>query len=137
MKFKSPLAISNLFWTPESMDDIEKHCLSYPKKERVAAMLTMAFTVNMCAKAVQDEADRQATTDNPVETIQNLLDDAIQMDLENGVGWINDEAHVNFSKAFPSISQAFAVIGNMDSDNSDDDLVEDWNDMNRDMKENS
>lgn len=59
MIFESPLAISDHFWTPETYQKLEDRCCSYSGAERAIALTTMAYTMNMCAKAVNDEITRQ------------------------------------------------------------------------------
>jgi len=45
-----------------------------------------------------------------IETVQDLLADALQSDLENGVGWLNDIAHEKFANDYPETAKAISTI---------------------------
>tara|TARA_Y100000401_G_C8250273_1_gene187764 strand:- start:368 stop:538 length:171 start_codon:yes stop_codon:yes gene_type:complete len=45
-----------------------------------------------------------------LETIQEMLSNAIQTDWEHGVAWMNDEAAAEFKRKYPTIWNAIAEI---------------------------
>ena len=47
---------SNMFYTPESLDDLMDFCERFNGQERAIAMLVATVTMNLCAKlAAEDE----------------------------------------------------------------------------------
>jgi hypothetical protein len=47
---------SNLFYTPESLEDLMEYCERFNGQERVIAMTIAQITMNLCAKlAAEDE----------------------------------------------------------------------------------
>ena len=53
-----------------------------------------------------------------MEEIQEMLDLALQVDLEQGVAWLNDEAAGQFSKKYPSIMKAITHILEIETEES-------------------
>lgn len=51
-----------------------------------------------------------------IEQIQDLLGDALQSDLENGVAWLNEQASAEFHKNYPALSEAISDIFAIDED---------------------
>ena len=49
-----------------------------------------------------------------IPEIQERLSYAIQMDLENGVAWMNDHAAAEFKKNYPMIWEMIGVILDLD-----------------------
>ena len=49
-----------------------------------------------------------------LEKIQDELSGAVQLDLEQGVAWMNEAAHSDFAKEFPLISKAISTILKME-----------------------
>lgn len=46
---------SNLFYTPESLDDLMEYCERFNGQERVIAMTIAQITMNLCAKLTSEE----------------------------------------------------------------------------------
>ena len=57
--------------------------------------------------------------DNVLEQIQTALSVAMQVDLENGVAWMNEIASTEFAAKYPQINQVIQNILEMDNDTSD------------------
>lgn len=49
-----------------------------------------------------------------LDRIQDLLSDALQGDLENGVKWLNELASAEFVQKYPRLSEAIGKIMRMD-----------------------
>tara|TARA_Y100001937_G_scaffold116654_1_gene168861 strand:- start:893 stop:1063 length:171 start_codon:yes stop_codon:yes gene_type:complete len=47
--------------------------------------------------------------------LQERLSYAYQMDLENGVAWMNDHAAAEFKKNYPSIWEMIALISDLET----------------------
>ena len=55
--------------------------------------------------------------------LQERLSHAYQMDLENGVAWMNEQAARDFKKHYPGIHEMLALIFDLESiDPEDEDL---------------
>jgi hypothetical protein len=50
---------------------------------------------------------------NDLERVQDLLSDALQSDLENGVKWLNEMASEEFAKKYPALVEAINTIMRM------------------------
>lgn len=47
--------------------------------------------------------------------LQDRLSYAIQMDLENGVAWMNDHAAAEFKKNYPDLSEMIGLIMDLET----------------------
>lgn len=50
---------------------------------------------------------------NDIEKVQDLLSEALQSDLENGVKWLNEMACKEFAEKYPALEEAIAKIMRM------------------------
>lgn len=56
----NPIPKSNLFVTPQSLDEVIEFIQSMPAKEQASAMTAVQFALNWAHRAVQKELDAQA-----------------------------------------------------------------------------
>jgi len=52
--------------------------------------------------------------------LQERLSHAYQMDLENGVAWMNDHAAAEFKKNYPGIWEMIALISDLETIDSEE-----------------
>ena len=52
--------------------------------------------------------------------LQERLSHAYQMDLENGVAWMNDHAAAEFKKNYPGIREMIALISDLETIDSEE-----------------
>lgn len=54
-----------------------------------------------------------------LEDIQQELSTALQLDLECGVAWMNDEAHALWVKEYPTLNEVIGKILDLDTEGVD------------------
>ncbi len=59
-----------------------------------------------------------------IEEIQNLIHEAMAVDLEHGVAWMNDEAWAEFNKTYPELFKALGKIMDIETDELEDDVIQ-------------
>jgi len=52
--------------------------------------------------------------------LQERLSHAIQMDLENGVAWMNDDAAAEFKKNYPMIWEMISLILDLETEDEEE-----------------
>lgn len=108
IKLHNPIGIAGLFATPHTMEQLEDYITRFNGSDRVVAATVMGMTMNFCSVAVKHSLKLQA------EDIVERVNLACQRDLEQGVSWMNDEAHQEFDNKYPEISALLKELADLE-----------------------
>jgi hypothetical protein len=53
---KNPIPKNDLFYTPDSVEDLMEHCNRYSGNEKTVAMITALMAMNMCCRMAEEYA---------------------------------------------------------------------------------